>query len=236
MPKRVIVIHTAECGESANADKGIENTLKSRRIPVTRIFDADSEIQMLDIRAACGAARGLPKADGVHYEHAGFARQTPDEWADPYSEAMLRRSAARAAQDAAELGIPAVHLTPAQVRAGGRGFCGHIDVTNAYQVRGGHWDPGPNFPWDHYLDMVRSHMGEASQAEPPVIPQEDDMPAAVHNIFIAETLGIFREVNGNFTGISLDDLKWLRQFYKTQPALELVEHPIAPDQLKALMG
>jgi hypothetical protein len=36
-----------------------------------------------------------------------------------------------------------------------RGIFGHIDVTNAgYSHSAGHYDPGPNFPWDHFLVRV----------------------------------------------------------------------------------
>ena len=171
MTKRLIVIHTAECGESANADKGIHNTLVSRRIPVHRIFDADSEIQMLDITAPCGAARGLPRADGIHYEHAGTARQNAEEWADGYSVEMLERSAIRAAEDSLAENIPVFRLTEGADVRGGSGFCGHIDITNAYDVKGGHWDPVPSFPWDYYLGRVNHHRGTQTTTT----PKDDDM-------------------------------------------------------------
>lgn len=173
MTKRVIVVHTAESGETPGAAEGVTNYLEHRGLPVTRVFDADSETQMLDIRADCSGARGLPKADGVHYEHAGRAEQSAADWSDPYSTQMLDRSARRAAEDATELKIPVVRLTPQQVKAGASGFCGHIDVTNAYQIRGGHWDPGPGFPWDRYLDLVRKYQGETTAPVPPAASEED---------------------------------------------------------------
>jgi hypothetical protein len=48
------------------------------------------------------------------------------------------------------------------MRAVERGFCGHIDVTNACNRRGGHWDPGPAFPWQHFLSLIGGDVSETS--------------------------------------------------------------------------
>lgn len=50
-------------------------------------------------------------------------------------------------------GIPMVKLSPAQVRAGQRGVCGHRDITLGLQV-GDHSDPGADFPWDTFMQHV----------------------------------------------------------------------------------
>jgi hypothetical protein len=163
MPKRLIVIHTAECGETLKADTSVAAYLRSRNLPVHYVVDADSHVKMLELADRCGAARGLPSRDGVHIEHAGTAHQTPAQWADDYSVKMLHISAMLAAHAASELGIPVRHVRGQAVRTGS-GFCGHIDVTNAYGVRGGHWDPGPSFPWEWYLDLVRTYQALAAGA------------------------------------------------------------------------
>jgi N-acetyl-anhydromuramyl-L-alanine amidase AmpD len=73
---------------------------------------------------------------------------------------MLRRSAVLVADVCARYAIPIYKLSTAEVLAGVRGICGHADVTNAFR-KGDHSDPGPHFPWDHYLELVRV----ASQAQ-----------------------------------------------------------------------
>ena len=97
----------------------------------------------------------------LHFEHAGTAAQSSGQWADAYSQAMLRYSARLTAKKADELGIPKVHLSVADIQAGAAGFAGHIDINNAFKdapINSGadmsHWDPGPNFPWTQYMSWV----------------------------------------------------------------------------------
>jgi N-acetyl-anhydromuramyl-L-alanine amidase AmpD len=46
-------------------------------------------------------------------------------------------------------------LPASQVKLG-TGIIGHNDVTVAFRIKGGHSDPGKNFPWDDFIDMVES--------------------------------------------------------------------------------
>jgi N-acetyl-anhydromuramyl-L-alanine amidase AmpD len=93
----------------------------------------------------------------VGVEHAGFARQTPLEWADAYSEAMLRISAQLVASICKAHGIPPKHLSIDELKAGNvLGIAGHADCTKATGV-GTHYDPGPAFPWQHYIEMVKEY-------------------------------------------------------------------------------
>ena len=74
-------------------------------------------------------------------------------WADDAHEAMLQRAADLVRALAAKHDIPIVHLSPVDLLAGRSGICGHVDVTNAWQQTT-HTDPGPDFPWDHFLDLI----------------------------------------------------------------------------------
>ena len=77
---------------------------------------------------------------------------------------MLLRAAKHAARAAACWNIPIRKLTPAELKAGKAGFCGHIDQTTAWEVKGGHWDPGPNFPWKQFLGMVQEEFDKIKAA------------------------------------------------------------------------
>lgn len=92
--------------------------------------------------------------NGIGIEHAGFAKQDAAAWMSEYNAAMLRLSARLSAMLVSKYEIPMVKLSPDDLKAGGRGFCGHIDVTNAFNGGKGHWDPGPSFPWDDYITAV----------------------------------------------------------------------------------
>lgn len=91
---------------------------------------------------------------GIGIEHCGRADQTPEQWADAGSESELRQSAVLVANICLRWGIPPVRLAPGDIRKGGRGIAGHADFVAAFATPGGHWDPGPSFPWEHYLDLI----------------------------------------------------------------------------------
>lgn len=91
--------------------------------------DQDSVVYCLPASAVAFAAPGC-NHDGYQVEHAGYARQSPEEWGDAASVAML------------------------QLAAGMSGFVGHDQVSRVYK-RSDHTDPGPAFPWSYYMSLVR---------------------------------------------------------------------------------
>ena len=93
-------------------------------------------------------------ARGIGIEHQGYASQTHEQWADESSLETLKKSAWLLNWLASEYQIPLRRLTVEQLKAGEKGVCGHFDVTNAFQGGRGHWDPGPNFPWQSYLALA----------------------------------------------------------------------------------
>jgi len=56
------------------------------------------------------------------------------------------------AEESAALGIPLRRLTSSEAQGGQAGVCGHVDLGAA---GGGHWDPGPDFPWDNCLRIAQ---------------------------------------------------------------------------------
>jgi LysM repeat protein len=121
-------------------------------------IDADSTIECVRDGDTAFAAPGA-NADGYHIEHAGYAAQARKDWTDPYSAATLARSARHAARKARKFKIPARWLTDAQLADGvSKGFArGHVQVSRVFK-RSTHTDPGPGFPYEDYLVMVRAEL------------------------------------------------------------------------------
>lgn len=159
----LIVIHDMEYPERpTGAEWCADYFATSAKASAHYCVDNDSIVQcVLDTDGAWhtpGSIGGVEiNRQSIGIEHAGYAKQTAAEWRDAYSTAMLEMSARLVAELCVKHMIPAVKLSPEQVRAGARGICGHDDCTKATKV-GSHWDPGPHFPWDWYMERVRAHM------------------------------------------------------------------------------
>jgi N-acetyl-anhydromuramyl-L-alanine amidase AmpD len=101
--------------------------------------------------------------NGLGFEHAGYSKQSAAEWDDPYSRALLWRSARLLADKCAEYDIPPVWLSPADLLAGKRGITSHWNVSLAFR-RSDHTDPGPGFPAQRYVTWVRRVLATRTQA------------------------------------------------------------------------
>lgn len=158
----LVVIHTAECGETSKAAENVAGYFAGSHAPQASAHytvDNDSITQSVlekDIAWHAGPVNGI----SIGVEHAGYAKQTAAEWNDDYSRAMLARSAELVGDICRRYSIPIRWLTAEDLARGERrGICGHVDVTKGLKS-GTHWDPGPNFPVDSYLAMVAGHAGE----------------------------------------------------------------------------
>ena len=92
--------------------------------------------------------------NSIGLEHAGYARQSRAEWLDPYSLAMLTLSARITSALCDRYGLPKELVEVDGLRAGDKGITSHRWASLAFR-KSTHTDPGPNFPWDVYLDLVR---------------------------------------------------------------------------------
>lgn len=161
----VIVIHDMEAPEKGTTAESIATYFHNG--PATPssahyCIDDNTVVQCVHDHDVAFAAPGA-NTHGLHFEHAGYARQSKHEWADDYSTRMLRDvSAPLVAQRAAKYGIPVRWLTVADLKAGKSGITSHANVSAAFH-ESTHTDPGANFPAAQYIAWVRA----AAPAPPP---------------------------------------------------------------------
>lgn len=154
---RVIVLHTMESPEHPATAEAVAAWFAGRTAPRASThynIDSNSIVRSVYDRDVAWCAPGK-NHDGLHIEHAGRASQNWRGWNDPFSTKMLLLSAEFIAQKCKRYGIPIRRLTVAQVRAGTKGICGHIDVTRAWPNLGSHTDPGKDFPWTRYMKYTK---------------------------------------------------------------------------------
>lgn len=173
---RLIVLHDMETDEQLSDAEAVGNYFAGPGAPKASAHvgvDADSTVGYVWIGDTAFGAAGA-NSDGFHIEQAGRARQSRDEWLDPFSRQTIRRAAKAGFEASNELSIPRRQLTVAEVADGvTSGFTDHATVSKAFpKVSTGHTDPGAFYPWDVFLaDMAA--LGGGSGPQSPT--QEDDV-------------------------------------------------------------
>lgn len=160
---RWIVIHTMEAAEASTTARAVARWFgglsgTAPRASAHYCIDDSHAIRCVESYDVAWHAPGANRY-GIGIEHAGYARQTAEQWADPYSDRMLRISAKVAADECQRWGIPVRYVDRAGLLAGERGISTHNEVTWAFR-QSTHTDPGKFFPMEHYLDLVREEIGK----------------------------------------------------------------------------
>lgn len=96
-----------------------------------------------------------PNTGSIHVELCDWSRG--GQWDGTNHQAMLKRAAQLVADKCDAYGIPVRHLYGDALKAGEKGICSHLNVTNTWHQTT-HTDPEA-FPWDMFLDMVNAASG-----------------------------------------------------------------------------
>jgi N-acetyl-anhydromuramyl-L-alanine amidase AmpD len=160
---RVIVIHDMEAPETVHTARDVAAYFslgKEAKASAHLCVDNTEVVRCVEDVDVAYAAPGC-NADGLQLELAGYGTQSLDAWLDDYGRAMLNLAAECVAGWNVRYGIPLQHLTNAQLLAGERGLIGHHQASEVYH-QSDHTDPGPNFPWDYFIDNCNERLSALS--------------------------------------------------------------------------
>jgi N-acetyl-anhydromuramyl-L-alanine amidase AmpD len=153
-----IVLHCIECPEAATRAESCAEWMssidaaKDGKKSCHYFVDSDSVVQgVLDHHVAYHAPGA--NHDGIGIEHAGYARQTREQWLDDFGHRMLGLSVQLTARLCQRWKIPAVFVTAPELQLRKRGITTHAEVSRAFG-KSDHTDPGPGFPIGWYVDRV----------------------------------------------------------------------------------
>jgi hypothetical protein len=153
---RLIVIHSTEGDTAAGAAGWFANDASEGSAHV--VVDQTHCYRTLpDDVIPWGAKGDRVNEDGLHIEQAGYAKWSRDEWMA--NRSTIDNAARVVAAWAYEYHVPLRFLTADDLRAQGsnaRGITSHVEVTRAFDVSGGHVDPGVEYPIDYFMSKVRS--------------------------------------------------------------------------------
>jgi N-acetyl-anhydromuramyl-L-alanine amidase AmpD len=154
---RWIVLHTMEAAEASTTAENVARWFAGPSAPQASAhycIDDNSIVQCVKDHDVAWHAKGGNRY-GIGLEHAGYARQTAEEWADAFSQRMLALSAALSADLCRRHGIPVAYVDAAGLLRGAHGITTHLQVTQAFK-ESTHTDPGRWFPMERYLELIRA--------------------------------------------------------------------------------
>lgn len=181
LPPTRVVIH-ATCPELGFP----KASAKGRAVSTARYFQSSSSggsahyvcdvsetVQCLGESVIAWHAPPNPKSIGIEICADGGSatsfrnpnvRYRRAQWLSPQVWPAVLRAAALTRQACQKYGIPMVKLTSADLKAGKRGICGHVDVSNAFH-QSDHDDPGPDFPWTEFMAAVKGGATNPNELE-----------------------------------------------------------------------
>ena len=172
-----IVIHTMEAPETERTAENVAHYFENPAVQASAHWCVDDDSRVRCVRDD-DSPWTIANHDGnrisLNIELAGYAQQTAGQWDDKFSDAELSIAAYCAAEWCHKYAIPVQHLSHDEIRTmHSRGFLGHADVNAVFQWSD-HSDPGPHFPWDRFLQMVRERLAIIKDKDKTSSPPKPD--------------------------------------------------------------
>lgn len=149
-----IVIHATVSPCVRGGAMNVARYFQSSKAGGSAHYTVDPGEIVASVREGTIAYHAPPNTSTIGIELCDPQKGPGSRWADGDHEAMLRLAAGLVRQVAKRWDVPLRRLTVAEVKAGKRGICGHVDVSNAFRQTD-HSDPGPDFPWAHFMALVK---------------------------------------------------------------------------------
>lgn len=152
----LLVIHTAECRQSSTSAEavGAYFGMHSTGVSAHYSLDLNSIVQCVHEAFIAWAAGHEGNLRGIHFELAGFAKETDADWASDNNQSMLALLSPLLADVAARWNIPLVWVDATGLLAGQRGVTTHEEISKAWK-QSNHHDPGNGCPIDSVIYNAR---------------------------------------------------------------------------------
>jgi len=158
---QLIVLHSMESQEKGdtaeNVAKWFARGADGNAVSAHYCIDADSIVQCVQTKDIAFAAPSANR-NGIHLELAGRARQDRNDWTDEYSKAVLDNAAALCAlvlmpkYNILPVFLKWKRLADTKTNTNIKGLTTHAECSKVFG--GTHWDPGPGFPEDYFLEAI----------------------------------------------------------------------------------
>lgn len=152
-----IVIHCTVSPTGRGWARKIANYFQSANAGGSAHYVVDAYEIVKTLPESTVAYHAPPNTGSIGVELCDWQKGKPSRWEDAEHVAMLTLAAPLVRDIAEQHDIPLVWLSPADLRAGKRGVCGHVDVSRAWG-RTDHGDPhmGGPFPTNKFMDMIKN--------------------------------------------------------------------------------
>lgn len=170
-----IVMHRTESTMRPGGARAVARYFASTTKTVSAHLVCDPTEVIRSVRDEDVAYHAPPNSHTLGLEMCGYSRD--DDWHTPVGQAELALAAQAVALWCRQYALPAVWLTPTDLRAGVRGITSHANVARAFGQTT-HTDPEPHFPVAEFVAMVSRILAPT----PPPGPQ----PVVTHHTLEGE--------------------------------------------------